>query len=93
MSGSVPAAYTRRTLQTAQRRLEEEADELERSSPNPDERQAKAVELIQNLEVTIDEMQEAVEAEDRASLAQQIERVAAQQQEIKTLAESPWEQP
>jgi predicted nuclease with TOPRIM domain len=89
----VPTSYAGRTLETIQQTLQEEADALEKLSSSTDERQAKALEQVQNLEATIDEMQAAVEAGDHAGMARQVNQLAVEEQTIKALAESLGGQP
>jgi hypothetical protein len=93
LNGAVPTHYARRTLQTAQQKLQKEADTLEQSSSIPGDRLAKALEQLQNLEAMVDEMREAVQTGDRASLGQQINQLAAEEEALKTFTQSAGSQP
>ena len=93
LGGAVPNPYARRTLQTAEQTLSEQRATLEQSSSLTDERRAKALEQLQNLEAIVEGMQEAVQTGDRASMGQRIEQLASQEQALKAFTESVGGQP
>jgi hypothetical protein len=93
LGGAVPTRYARRTLQTAQQTLSEKRDTLQQSPSITGDRLSKALEHLQNLEATVEEMQKAVQMGDRASLGQQIKQLATEEQTLKTFTQNAGGQP
>lgn len=92
LGGAVPTRYARRTLQTAQQTLSEKRT-LEQSPFLTGDRLSKALEHLQNLEATVEEMQKAVQTGDRASLGQQIKQLATEEQTLKAFTQNAGGQP
>ena len=93
LGGAVPTRYARRTLQTAQQTLSEKRNTLEQSPPITGDRRSQVLEHLQHLEATVEEMQEAVQTGDRASLGQQIKQLATEEQTLKTITQEAGGQP
>ena len=93
LGGAVPTRYARRTLQTAQQTLSEKSNTLEQSPSITGDRRSKALEHLQNLEVTVEEMQKAVQTGDRPRLGQQIKHLAMEEQTLKTFTQNAGGQP
>jgi hypothetical protein len=93
LNGAVPTRYARRTMQTAQQALSEEKRMLEQSPSITGDRLSKALEQLQQLEATVEEMQAAVQTGDRARLGQQLNQLATQEQTLKTFTQNAGGQP
>lgn len=81
--GSVPTAYAKQTLSTAQEKLHEETDTLLTSTDSTQRR--TILEHLQRLETTVKQMSRAVEQGDHAALAQELKQLSTQEQIISTL--------
>ncbi len=83
--GSVPTAYAKQTLSTAQKKLHKQTDTLAHSSTDSTQRRA-ILEQLQCLESTVGQMSMAVEQKDKTAIAQQLKHLSTQEQTISTLA-------
>lgn len=92
---AVPTAYTKQTLQTAQKELKKEADTVVQLQPAPDTTPSRAALLkeLQHLEQMLEQMSAAVEREDRTAMAEQLRQLVAEEQAINALAKAAGGQP
>ncbi len=93
LNGAVPTPYARRTLETAQQTLSEQKRTLAQSPSVTGDSLSKALERLQNLQATVAAMHEAVRTGDRAGLGQLINRLAAEEQALKTFTQDAGGQP
>lgn len=81
-NNTVPTAYTKRTLQTAQQSIQDSLDTLTQKASAP----APILADVRTVAQVVGEMGAAVERGDRAALQQQTAQLAAQEQTLGTLA-------
>lgn len=90
--GSVPDAYARRTLETAQESLKEATETLAEAEEIPAEQLTRAQEQIRNLQQTMSQMQAATERDDKPALQQSLNELTMQQSAFGVFAESVGEE-
>lgn len=85
--GSVPTAYAKQTLSTAQQELQKESDTLAQLSISPTQRPT-LLENLHRLEQTVGQMSTAVEQADRTAMTQEIQKLSLAEQKVKKFAQS-----
>jgi hypothetical protein len=88
-SGAIPTPYTKQTLQKAQQEFQKETKTLRESVPA----QPRLLEQTKQLEQISDQLQNAVEQNDRSTVTAKIQQLATEQQQIDRLAKASGEQP
>lgn len=83
-NGKVPNAYAARTLEAAGQNLQEESRTLEKSSDIPTEGRANAQAQIARLQQIIGQLKASVEGKDTASLSKEMEKLALEEQSLKS---------
>lgn len=85
VSDTVPTAYALKTLQTARLELQEESAALAQAAAIPTDQRATAQKHLDNLHNISGEMLESVQRGDRASVAQAVRQISAEEEAIKAL--------
>jgi len=86
--GDVPHAYARRTLETAQENFHETTEALKETEEIPANQKSQAEEQISGLRQTINQMQTAVESDDKQALAQSLDHLNKQKQALEAFTKS-----
>ncbi len=84
----VPEAYVRRTLKTAQDNLQETVETLKEAEEIPANQKSQAQEQISRLRQTINKMRAAIESGDKPALAQHLDQLTKQKQELEASLKS-----
>ncbi|MFE1746131.1 hypothetical protein [Coleofasciculus sp. H7-2] len=84
--GAVPTAYTKQTLKKAKQELEKETSKLTLQASTEPER--KLLEELHHLEVTLSQISQGIEREDRPNVAQQIQELTKENHALNTQAKS-----
>ncbi|BAY78064.1 hypothetical protein NIES25_45340 [Nostoc linckia NIES-25] len=86
LEGKVPHAYAKQTLQTAQKKLQEEIDTL--AEVTPAENRKTVINEVEMLRETVGQMAKTVDQKDRNALTKSIEQLSNQEQAIHNLAKA-----
>ncbi|PYS45557.1 MAG: hypothetical protein DMF68_21990 [Acidobacteria bacterium] len=84
MKGSVPVAYAKRTLETAEQKLQDESKMLEKSSDIPNDERTRAQVEINRIQGLVGQMRTAIEGKDQAALSQSIGQLMIEERSIKS---------
>ena len=84
MKGSVPVAYAKRTLETAEQKLQDESKMLEKSSDIPNDERTRAQVEINRIQGLVGQMRTAIEGKDQAALFQSIGQLMIEERSIKS---------
>ena len=88
MKGSVPEAYAKRTLETAEQKLQDESKMLEKSSDIPNDERTRAQDEINRIQGLVGQMKTAIEGKDQAALTQSIGQLMIEEQSIKSFVKN-----
>ncbi|HKC65758.1 MAG TPA: hypothetical protein VKB86_19100 [Pyrinomonadaceae bacterium] len=84
MSGKVPEAYAKRTLEIAEQNLQNESKTLEKSSDIPNDERAEVQAKINRIQQVVGQMKSAVEGKDQSALSQLIGQLMIEEQGVKS---------
>lgn len=84
MNGKVPMAYAKRTLETAQQKLQDESKTFSNSTDIPNERRTNVQGQINRIQQLVNQMKTAVEGNDKAALSQSIGQLMIEEQSMKS---------
>ena len=87
LNQTVPAVFAKRTLQSAQEGLQQEADTLTHIPDIPAQQRTMLLQPLQQSEHIVAHMLTAIEQDNHAMMTQQLQNLSTNQQTIKTLAE------
>jgi hypothetical protein len=91
VQGSVPSAYARQTLQTAQTELQNESKTLAKVAPVG--QRASALSTLHQLDQTVGQMAAIAAQHDKAAMSSHLEQLSIQEKAINQLIAASGEQP